>query len=168
MASHRQGLHVFRSLWGCDSHLPFKALESIGERLSLLKVCVWLMCVAHVWGSCVVYVRVCACACVPLLLLLFSLSSSLPSRSTPLPTSSPTTSSPSSTPSLYSHYSLPSTEGVWVRRRRGVPRRPRWVHGGAARCRRRYVSPMPRVLARVFRFVFALPMLPCAGDAAGC
>ena len=41
----------------------------------------------------------CACACVPLLLLLISLSSSLPSRSTPLTTSSPTTSSPSSTPS---------------------------------------------------------------------
>ena len=63
--AHRPGLQVFRSLWGCDSHLPFRALESIGERLSLLKVCV---CVAHAWGSCVVYVRVvcvCACACVP-------------------------------------------------------------------------------------------------------
>ena len=77
MASHRQGLHVFRSLWGCDSHLPFRALESIGERLSLLKVCVCvrLMCVAC--GGALVW---CMCVCVRVRVSLSFFSSSLSLR----------------------------------------------------------------------------------------
>ena len=74
--AHRPGLQVFRSLWGCDSHLPFRALESIGERLSLLKVCVcvWLMCGALVWCMCAWCVRVRVRVSLP---LSFSLSLSL-------------------------------------------------------------------------------------------
>lgn len=31
------GLQVFRSLWGCESHVPYSSLATIGERLALLK-----------------------------------------------------------------------------------------------------------------------------------
>ena len=35
--SGRLGLQVFRSLWGCESHVPYSSLATIGERLALLK-----------------------------------------------------------------------------------------------------------------------------------